>query len=281
MASVETLQRLFDEHIGMLGVRLSDPTWVSAHQANKRLADRYRSGRVLLAGDAAHVGLFFGMQTGIQDAYNLGWKLAHVLSGAPDALLDTYQAERLPIAQDDLAAGGVATGVKTITNALLNKETVAEQKPAPAIPNAAILTQLGITYRGSRLSCNLDDTTSIRAGDRAPDAPCVLAMSGEKVRLFDLFRGTHFTLLVFGNQPMPALLDVPPDSLHAYTVKPTASTTAISEYTLVESGEHASRAYGITSDALILVRPDGYVGLTGGSKDLQLIRNYLRAIIGQ
>ncbi len=279
--SGETLQRLFDEYIRMPGVRLHDPTWVSVYQENKRLADRYRSGRVLLAGDAAHVGLFFGMQTGIQDAYNLGWKLAHVLSGAPDTLLDTYQEERLPIAQNDLAAGGVATGVKTITNALLNQETGAEQKPAPAIPNAAILTQLGLTYRESRLSRNLDETTGIRAGDRAPDAPCVFATSGEKVRFFDLFRGTHFTLLVFGDQPMPALPDVSFDSLCAYAVKQADSTTAISHHTLVECDGHASRAYGITGNAFILVRPDGYIGLTGGGRDFQSIKNYLRDIIGQ
>lgn len=279
--SGETFQRLFDEYIGMPGVRLSDPTWVSAYQENKRLVDRYCSDRVLLAGDAAHVGLFFGMQTGIQDAYNLGWKLAHVLSGAPDTLLDTYQTERLPIAQDDLAAGGVATGVKTITNALLNKETSTEQKSMPAIPNAAILTQLGLTYRESRLSRNLDDTTGIRAGDRAPDAPCVFATSGEKVRLFDLFRGTHFTLLVFGDQLVPALLDVSLDSLRTYVIKQAGSATAISDHTLVESDGHASRAYGITGNAFILVRPDGHIGLTGGERDPQLIRSYLRDIISQ
>jgi 2-polyprenyl-6-methoxyphenol hydroxylase-like FAD-dependent oxidoreductase len=279
-ASVETLQRLFDQHIGMSGVRLSDSTWVSVHQANKRVAEGYRRGRVLLAGDAAHVGLFFGMQTGIQDAYNLGWKLAYTLSGAPDTLLDTYPTERLPIAQDDLAAGGVATGVKTITRALLNKETDTGQRPAPVIPNAAILTQLGITYRDSRLSRDLDDTTGIRAGDRAPDAPCVSTTSGERVRLFDLFRGTHFTLLVFGDQPVPASLDVSPDVLRIYTIR-RADTTAIFDHTLVESDGHASQAYGIRDSALILIRPDGYIGLTGGRNDFQSIKNYLRDSIGQ
>lgn len=280
-ASVKTLQHLFDEHVGMPGVRLSDPIWISVFQSHKRMVDRYRSGRVLLAGDAAHIGVFFGMQTGIQDAYNLGWKLDYILCGAPDALLDTYQAERLPVAQDDLAAGGIATGVKTVTNALLNRETSAEQKPAPVIPNAVILTQLGITYRGSPLARDLDDTTGIRAGDRAPDAPCVYATSGEKVRLFDLFRGTHFTLLVFSEQPMPPLPDVSNGSLHTYTVTRPGSTTAISDHILVDSEEHASHAYGITGDALILVRPDGYIGLTGGSIDPQPIIDYLRDVTGR
>jgi FAD binding domain len=164
-------------------------------------------------------------ETGIQDAYNLGWKLAHVLFGAADTLLDTY--------------------------------------------------------RGSRLSCGLDDTTGIRAGDRAPDAPCVFATSGEKVRLLDLFRGTHFTLLILGDQPVPLLLDVSPGSLHVYTVMHEGSVTAISDHTLVESDGHASHAYGITGDALILVRPDGYIGLTGGRADFQPIMDYLRNVTGQ
>lgn len=279
-ASVETLQHLFDEYVGMLGIRLSDPTWVSVHQSNKRMVDQYRSGRVLLAGDAAHVGLFFGMQTGIQDAYNLGWKLALVLHGGPDALLDTYQAERFPIAQQDLAAGGVATGVKTVTTALLNKESSAEQKPAPVIPNAAILTQLGITYRGSRLSCDLDETTGIRAGDRAPDAPCVRATSGELVRLFDLFRGTHFTLLAFGDQPVTPLPEECLGLLRAYTIICPDKRIVSDKHPLIDRDGHAYSTYGITSDAQILVRPDGYISLTGRSFGSQPIIDYFHNIIG-
>jgi 2-polyprenyl-6-methoxyphenol hydroxylase-like FAD-dependent oxidoreductase len=281
MASVLTLQRLFDEYIGMPGVRLSDPTWVSVHQLNKRVVDRYRHGRILLAGDAAHVGLFFGMQTGIQDAYNLGWKLAHVVHGAPDALLDSYQEERLPIAQQDLVAGGVVTGVKTVTTALLNKEASAEQKPTPAIPNAAIiLTQLGITYRGSRLSCDLDNTTGIRAGDRAPNALCVHATNGEPVRLFDQFRGTHFTLLAFGTQPVLSLPAEDLDRLCAYTITHPGEMIVSDRHTLVDHEGDAFRAYGVTSDALILVRPDGYVGLTGKCLGSQPISDYFHHVIG-
>lgn len=280
-ASVETFQRLFDEYVGMPGIRLSDPTWVSVHQANKCMVDRYRSGRVLLAGDAAHVGLFFGMQIGILDAYNLGWKLALVLHGAPDALLDTYQDERLPIAQEDLAAGGVVAGVKTVTTALLNEENSAEQKPAPVIPNAVILTQLGITYRGSRLSRDLDDTTGIRAGNRAPDAPCVHATSGEQVRLFDLFRGIHFTLLAFGIQPLPPLPEECLGLLRAYTITRPDNMIVSDKHTLVDCDGHASSAYGVTGDALILVRPDGYVGLTGKSLGSQPLIDYFHTVISE
>jgi 2-polyprenyl-6-methoxyphenol hydroxylase-like FAD-dependent oxidoreductase len=279
-ASVDTLQHLFDEYVGMPGIRLSDPIWLSVHQVNKRLVDRYRSGRVLLAGDAAHVGLFFGMQTGIQDAYNLGWKLALILHGMPDALLDTYQAERLPIAQEDLAAGGVAAGVKTVTNTILNKGSSSEQNPTPVIPNTVILTQLGITYRDSRLSCDFDNTTGIRAGDRAPDAPCFHTTSDEQVRLFNLFQGTHFTLLLFGNQSVPQLPEECFELLDAYTITSGDNMIVSDAHTIVDRNGYAYSAYGVTSDALILVRPDGYIGLTGRWLGLQPIIDYLHKIIG-
>jgi 2-polyprenyl-6-methoxyphenol hydroxylase-like FAD-dependent oxidoreductase len=123
MPMLEMLQRLFDKQVGMPGVRFSNPLWLSSYRPqNLRLAERYRNGRVLLVGDAAHIGMIHGMEAGIADAYNLGWKLADVLSGAPDTLLDTYQAERLPIAQQELAAGGFAAGARAIINGLLNKE---------------------------------------------------------------------------------------------------------------------------------------------------------------
>jgi 2-polyprenyl-6-methoxyphenol hydroxylase-like FAD-dependent oxidoreductase len=104
--SLGTFQRIFDERAALPGIRLSDLNWYSIWRTNVRMVDHYRNGRVLLAGDAAHVHSAVGgqgMNTGIGDAYNLSWKLAHVLRGAPDALLDSYQAERVPIAKAVLA----------------------------------------------------------------------------------------------------------------------------------------------------------------------------------
>ncbi|HLZ61310.1 MAG TPA: FAD-dependent oxidoreductase [Ktedonosporobacter sp.] len=108
--TLETLQRLFDERVGLPGVRFSRPLWLSTFRpTNLRLVERYRSGRIFLAGDAAHVGFPHGMEIGIQEVCNLGWKLASVLQGsASDELLETYQAERLPIAQHELAGGGLS-----------------------------------------------------------------------------------------------------------------------------------------------------------------------------
>lgn len=100
--SLESFRRLFARHTGLPGDRLSRAELLSTYRVNERMADRYRVGRVLLAGDAAHVHSIaggLGMNTGIQDAYNLGWKLALVVTGrAAPGLLDTYEEERLPVA---------------------------------------------------------------------------------------------------------------------------------------------------------------------------------------
>ena len=278
--TLESVQRLFDERAEMAGVRFSNPTWLSSWRPNIRMVDRYRTGRIFLAGDAAHVHSAAGgqgMNTGVQDAYNLGWKLALVLDGAPDTLLDTYQAERLPVAMGVLASTSkrhrefAQDFGKTVTNLVAGKETFAD------------VTQLSITYRGGPLARDLDETTGIRAGDRAPDARCVRAENGEQVRLFDVFQGTHFALLAFGEQPIPELPDVYADCLNAYAViRPhSTGTTATSEHTLVDSDEQAYRAYGITNDALILIRPDGYIALTGGSLSQEPIIDYLRTVTGR
>nr|WP_243794168.1 FAD-dependent monooxygenase [Saccharopolyspora gloriosae] len=146
-----------------LDVRVHEVHWNSTWRANARLAERYRDRRVLLAGDAAHVcpptgGQ--GMNTGVQDAYNLGWKIAAVLRGADAALLDTYEAERRPVARDVLEVSG----------RLL--DLMREDDPEAHVRGPE-LNQLGLHYRAGPLSAEERTTPGpVRAGDRAPDAPC-------------------------------------------------------------------------------------------------------------
>ncbi|MGW1215506.1 FAD-dependent monooxygenase [Streptomyces sp. NPDC002499] len=151
--------------------------WSSNFQPRAALADRFRAGRVFLAGDAAHVHSPAGGQglnTSVQDAYNLGWKLGAVLrGGAPEELLDTYEEERRPIAAQVL---GLSTGVHR-----------GEVKRGKAT------RQLGLGYRESSLT--VDTRTAperVRAGDRAPD----VTVAG--TRLFDALQGPHWTLLALG-----------------------------------------------------------------------------------
>ncbi|MGW4403194.1 FAD-dependent monooxygenase [Nonomuraea sp. NPDC004702] len=163
-------QRLFAERSMLRAARVTELLWSSLYRVNIRLADAYRAGRVLLAGDAAHVHSPAGGQglnTGVQDAYNLGWKLARALTGGPALLLDTYEEERRPIAARVL---GLSTDLHDRKSYKRDEETY----------------QLRVGYRGGSLA---------RAGgERMPDGPLRLA-DGSRARLFDLLRGPHFTLL--------------------------------------------------------------------------------------
>ena len=101
----EQLTQTIRARTGNKQLSINNITWKSVFRPNIRLAEHYRNGRVFIAGDAAHAHTPAGAQglnTGIQDAYNLGWKLGQVLAGAPSELLDTYESERQPIAADVL-----------------------------------------------------------------------------------------------------------------------------------------------------------------------------------
>src|SRR5690348_8964146 len=255
--TLENFQRTFDRVAGIPGVRLHDLTWRSSYRVQVRMVDRLRVGRVFVAGDAAHVhpiagGL--GMNSGIQDAYNLGWKLGLVLAGAAaPGLLDTYDTERLPI----------ASWLLDITSARLDAVLAAIEKPGGGVDAVASaeLSQLALGYRWSRLSRDAASrpgglADGLRAGDRAPDAPCRDPLTGAPVRLFDLFRGPHFTLLGLGERSAAAL-----GGLEADIMKP----CLIGPGGLIDDGGNVARGYG--EDVLVLVRPDGYIGLTAGADD--------------
>jgi 2-polyprenyl-6-methoxyphenol hydroxylase-like FAD-dependent oxidoreductase len=155
------------------GYRVARVAWRSIYQPAVRMVDRYRVGRVLLAGDAAHVhppAGGQGLNTGVQDAYNLGWKIAHVVGGGPDSLLDSYEAERLPI----------AASVLGLSKRLLQTRS---------IKRGDATNQLALHYRSSALSLG-GSVGGLQAGDRMPD---VRLEDGS--RLFTKMRGTHATEL--------------------------------------------------------------------------------------
>ncbi len=233
-----TLQNLLDDVDS--GGKLLDVGWTSLFRANVRMVDRYRVGRVFLAGDAAHVHSPAGGQglnTGIQDAYNLGWKLAGILRGADESLLGTYEEERLPVAADVL---GVSTRLHHRAAA---GEGTAHRRDEPN------LKQLGVGYRGCRLSIEERSAPGpVRAGDRAPDGPCHTT-DGESMRIFDALRGPHWTLLM-------ADADVEVPGVRRVTID--------------------GAAYGADGPALFLIRPDGYVGLATDVIDAERITSYLR-----
>jgi 2-polyprenyl-6-methoxyphenol hydroxylase-like FAD-dependent oxidoreductase len=255
------LQQLLEERSGRSDIRLEAPGWMSFWRANVRMVNRYRVGRAFIAGDAAHVHSPAGgqgMNTGMQDAYNLGWKLAAVIAGADTALLDTYEEERMP----------VAARVLGISNALLEKTM---QGRHFAAPRGAETLQLDITYRGHRLAQEHRAAPGrVIAGDRAPDAPG-LRLGDEQCRMFDLLRGTHFTLLAFGEGWQPVLDEV--EARFGQAVK----SIVIGASGWQDSEGHARKGYDIHADTLLLIRPDGYIGLATTDKAAAPVMDGLQA----
>ncbi|WP_439381470.1 FAD-dependent oxidoreductase [Amycolatopsis lexingtonensis] len=244
----EAITRRIRAHTRNRAIAVRDIRWRSVFRPNIRLAEAYRRGRVFLAGDAAHVHTPAGAQglnTGVQDAYNLGWKLGQVLAGADARLLDSYEAERLPI-----AAGVLGLSTKKY-------EGIAKLDPS-SLRRGKDEQQLSLTYHGGPLApSETDRTKTLRVGDRAPDAE----LGGS--RLFDTYRGPHFTLLAYGPQAAAASeqLDWPDAGapLRRITVED-------------------RRSYGIEGDTLLLVRPDGYLGHIATHDFLASTRAAVRAM---
>jgi flavin-dependent dehydrogenase len=269
--SLETFQRIIGERTGRSDLKLFDPTWLSLYRANVRMVDRFRVGRVFLAGDAAHVHSPAGgqgMNTGIQDAYNLGWKLAAVLNGAKASLLETYEEERLPVAASLL-------GITTRLHRQVFNDAVKEMRRGPET------LQLGLNYRGHSLSQEYDlPATPLRAGDRAPDAP-LHERNGNPIRLFDIFRGPLFTLLSLGNHDFPGLDTIRESRGECLQVHAIDSGKSEGTTPLIDDQGHLLAAYGGKEGALFLIRPDGYIGFIGDSKSIRCVESYLDHIYGE
>jgi hypothetical protein len=204
------------------------------------------------------------MNTAVQDAYNLGWKLGQVIRhNAPEALLDTYEDERLPVAAHLLEF--VVQMHKDWLGTAKDKEE----------PRKGEHMQLGLNYRGGPLS--VDERPAVaegvtRAGDRAPDARLTDA-DGKPARLFDVLRGPHFTLLAIGAD-LPAPGSLPGDALCVHRVVPSADAT---QGALTDTDGQIRRLYG---EGVVLIRPDGYLGYTGPDGGTPGLRAYLGRCFG-
>jgi hypothetical protein len=265
------LQRQVTEASGRHDILVREVTWHTTWRPNTRLAERFRDGRVFLAGDAGHVHPPTGgqgMNTGIQDGYNLGWKLAAVLAGAPARLLDSYEPERMAAARAAL----------DISTKLLEKHRRGDEDAHVRGPEVHGLT---LNYRGGPLSReDRAEPGTVVAGDRAPDAP-VLTADGRPARLFDLFRGPHWTLLAFGAEhagTVAALDDRFGPALRAHTVVRPGEPAE--EHAVVDVDGHARAGYDAADGTLVLVRPDGYVGLVTSPGTAERVTDYWTSLHG-
>jgi 2-polyprenyl-6-methoxyphenol hydroxylase-like FAD-dependent oxidoreductase len=243
-----TLDDLCEALISVFGTDFGvhNPTWISRFTDMSRQADVYRSGRILLAGDAAHVHYPAGGQglsLGVQDAVNLGWKLALVVKGTlPERLLDTYHAERHPVAARALQytmAQGALQRVDDRIDALdkVISEVVTMDGPRKRL--AGMISGLDIQY-------DLGEGHPL-LGRRMPDLD--LVSDGRPLRVFELLHGARPVLL---NLERPGSIDI----------------TAWSERVRLIDAPYAGKwelpVLGpVTAPPAVLVRPDGYVAWVG------------------
>jgi 2-polyprenyl-6-methoxyphenol hydroxylase-like FAD-dependent oxidoreductase len=253
-------------------------TWFSTYRIHHRAAVRFRERRCFVLGDAAHVHSPVGaqgMNTGLQDAYNLGWKLALVVKGQADAaLLDSYEEERIPIARRLL--GTTDRGFMLIVSdswfvGLLRTQILAriaavvmKFKAAQRIAFRTV-SQTGIHYRWGRLSRSAQAFTGAapRAGDRFPWLHLKFSVDGPVEDSFRKLEDTKFNLIAFG-QPAPDIGRIwLGDMITVHTIP---------------AGPENDREFarvGIPLPSYYLVRPDGYVGLCGGRFDVNALARYI------
>lgn len=265
--------------------------WSSVFRISHRLVDSYSKGRVFVAGDAAHIHPptgAQGMNTGVQDAYNLGWKLALAVQGlASQGLLDSYNAERYPVGEEVVgrtvrdAREGIGAG-ETSMEAVMLREA-----------------QLLVSYPDSPLvedDVNGAMTSGPQPGARAPDAAGLRQDSvSYSIRWHELLRHPNYTLLLWAQDETrwATARDLADevarrtrDLVRCHIVAAASATVGErSGITLQDARGNLAAAYGLGSPSgadppAYLIRPDGYVGYRTSGLDLErLVRHLARSVV--
>jgi len=273
----EEIERRIKEE-AEIALDISHVKWFSVYKVHTRHVNKFSEGRCFLAGDAAHIHTPAGgqgMNTGIQDAYNLAWKMAYVLKGnARERILDTYNEERLPNAKRltettdrmfNLAAGSdwllnlIRTTVfPPMAKFILSLDVV----KARFFP---LISQIGINYRDSSLSAHDENGTfAVKAGDRLP------YFLVDCNSIYDMLREPKFHLLTFsdGQSDYRATGDEV-EREYAHLV----------DYHVVPLYPHVAEVFRMSESFNVLLRPDNYIGLISSETSLNGLRAYLNEAI--
>jgi 2-polyprenyl-6-methoxyphenol hydroxylase-like FAD-dependent oxidoreductase len=274
---------------GIRLARVENPSWFQCHS---RVADRYRSGRMLLAGDAAHActpAEGHGMNTGLQDAFNLGWKLALVCRGeSGPGLLDTYEAERQPVAERILSSGAeverahalIAVGERAARDAQIRRTFV---DPEMARHEAAAASELDRSYPRSRAVAG-EDGPGPQPGWLLPDTPRVEPADRDPRPLHELTHNPGHTLLVLGGlEAEPGRVgDLVRDL--ARHLGPVVSevhglSTRADGASVGRIDNSTAALLGVVGVTVLAVRPDRYVGFRDDAGNARALPPYLAALV--
>jgi 2-polyprenyl-6-methoxyphenol hydroxylase-like FAD-dependent oxidoreductase len=300
--TLNELQQAIDDATGG-GVRVRDPAWLAHFRLHHRQASHYRAGRVFVVGDAAHIHSPVGaqgMNTGMQDAWNLGWKLALVVRGAArPALLDTYEAERWPVGHALLRGTDRIFGL--FTRAMSSNAMVAwiRRVVMPRIVPLAIggerlrtfafrfVSEIGIEYRDGMLATEGVPALSEgpRAGERLPDA--AVFAGGRATTLQREVVGAWLTLLLCDRGARWARAEdagngrgrgeLLKDLLRVRRLV-TSADVRDGDDTLVDASGVAFERLGVRESAVYLVRPDGYIAYRCAGTGLGGVEEWLGAL---
>ena len=291
---------------------VSNPNWLAYFRLHHRMVDRYREGQVFICGDAAHIHSPLGgqgMNTGIQDAYNLAWKLALVLKGkSPEALLDSYNTERHRRGKEVVSLTDTATKIATIHNPVLsvirNKMLSVLSKVNPIQEKiVSILAQLEFHYKDSPIiderwyeSKDIEGYVphghDLKAGERFKDYSLVSPDGKSSMELFKLLKGSEHELLLFtGAEPMDMEikeLSKIVDSVKQYGSLIETHLLIGSEEipdglpevssTWIDKGHNMHKDFGAARSSLYLIRPDGYIAFRNQPASVSDLKEYLVTI---
>ncbi len=276
----EALQQILDERVG--GVTITDSHWLTCFEIHHGQVARYRHGRVFLTGDAAHIHSPAGgqgMNTGMQDAFNLAWKLAAVVHGdGGQVLLDSYHAERHPVAEAVIAfsgnltrAGTVRGGAQVVRNAIVR---VLANVPAVSAKMASVVEEVDIGYQDSPIVMSTMRRARIHAGGHLPHIgdPDI---QKQLARLCGGDNAGHTVLTVTADRPAPAA-----GPAGQVQVLIAADDTPVGGYDAVVTDPRGlvTERYGVRDGARVVVRPDGYVGAVAELDDRGAVTDYFARI---
>lgn len=253
--------------------------WFSTYKVHTRHVEKFSAGRCFLAGDSAHIHTPAGgqgMNTGIQDAYNLAWKMALVLkASAGERILDTYNEERLPNAKRLLQTTDRMFNIAAGTDWFLNLiRTTVFPPMAKFILSLDVIkkrffpliSQIGINYRHSSLSDHdSDEDFEVKAGDRMP----YFLVEGKSI--YDKLREPKFHLLIFSDGE---------GDYERETTEFARNWNHCMDQQTVPIYPHVAEIFGVTIPFFVLLRPDNYIGLISSTISSRRLANYLKEVIG-